>query len=133
MDAERLTGVTAIAVLGVALTALFLGFSWFWMVFVIGYAVVVPIVAVLTGAGDEDDEVDVADGRTGRETASTADRTPDSTVDALDRLRDRYARGELTDEQFERKLDRLLETETLEDAREYAARTDGREAVRERE
>lgn len=133
MDAERLTGVTAIAVLGVALTALFLGFSWFWMVFVIGYAVVVPIVAVLTGAGDEDDEVDVADGRTGRETASTADRTPDSTVDALDRLRDRYARGELTDEQFERKLDRLLETETLEDARDYAARTDGREAVRERE
>lgn len=36
----------------------------------------------------------------------------------LDTLRDRYARGELTEKQFERKVERLLETETLEDGAE---------------
>ncbi len=40
----------------------------------------------------------------------TADEPP------LERLRGRYAAGDLTDEQFERKLERLLDTETLEDA-----------------
>lgn len=46
--------------------------------------------------------------------------------DALAALRERYARGELTDEQFERKLDRLLDTETIE-----AAEDRHREAVEE--
>ncbi|WP_135828456.1 SHOCT domain-containing protein [Halorussus halobius] len=41
---------------------------------------------------------------------------------ALDRLRRRYADGELTDDEFERRLDRLLETETLADAKVH--RTD---------
>ncbi|WP_135828862.1 SHOCT domain-containing protein [Halorussus halobius] len=40
--------------------------------------------------------------------------------DALETLRARYARGELTDEQFERKVERLLETETLEDVEDRA-------------
>jgi len=35
------------------------------------------------------------------------------TMDPVDHLRERYARGELTDSEFERRLDRLLETETL--------------------
>ena len=34
-------------------------------------------------------------------------------VDPVDQLRERYARGELTDGEFERRLDRLLETESL--------------------
>jgi hypothetical protein len=52
--------------------------------------------------------------------------------DALGTLRNRYAQGELTDEQFERKVERLLETETLEDveARKRRARE---ERQRERE
>ena len=37
----------------------------------------------------------------------------------LDRLRDRYLRGELSEEQFEQKLQVLLNTETLEDSRVY--------------
>jgi hypothetical protein len=36
----------------------------------------------------------------------------DEPADPLERLRDRYAAGELTEAEFERKLDRLLETET---------------------
>lgn len=53
--------------------------------------------------------------------ATSAETTTDSwkpdndRQEALETLRERYARGELTDEQFERKVERLLETETLED------------------
>jgi hypothetical protein len=59
-------------------------------------------------------------------TASTArdresDRADDDR-DALETLRDRYARGELSDEQFERKLEALLETETFEAARDRLTR-----------
>ncbi|MFC4448629.1 SHOCT domain-containing protein [Halorussus aquaticus] len=39
---------------------------------------------------------------------------------ALETLRERYARGELTDEQFERKVERLLDTESLEDVEDRA-------------
>ncbi|RYJ15462.1 NADH:ubiquinone oxidoreductase subunit 2 (chain n), partial [Halogeometricum borinquense] len=37
-----------------------------------------------------------------------------SVSDSLNRLRDRYARGDLSDEQFERKLEVLLDTQTPE-------------------
>jgi hypothetical protein len=55
-------------------------------------------------------------------------REPDRRVrDGLARLRDRYAAGELDEDQFERKLETLLETETPEGARSYLDRTsDGR-------
>ena len=39
--------------------------------------------------------------------------------DALATLRERYARGELTDDQFEQKLDNLLEADTPENAAEW--------------
>ncbi len=42
--------------------------------------------------------------------------------DALETLRSRYARGDLTDEQFERKVERLLDTETLENAEDRTER-----------
>ncbi|MDQ2050028.1 SHOCT domain-containing protein [Natronolimnohabitans sp. A-GB9] len=39
--------------------------------------------------------------------------------DALERLRTRYADGELTDSEFERRLEVLLETETVADVERY--------------
>jgi len=45
--------------------------------------------------------------------------TASSTQEGLETLRNRYARGELTEEQFERKVDHLLETETPEDAENW--------------
>ena len=44
-------------------------------------------------------------------------RRPGSTrTEALETLRERYARGELTHEEFERKLEALMETESPEQA-----------------
>ncbi|ELY47269.1 SHOCT domain-containing protein [Natronorubrum sulfidifaciens] len=127
---ENITGVTAMIVTGVWLSLMFSPWGGqLWLpLMLIGYLVVVPLVALLFG--DEQARAEWWDG-TWVEAADTSaeqstDRTADSTrpsrgrQDALETLRDRYAAGEVTDEQFEHKLERLLETETLEDATERA-------------
>lgn len=139
---ENAVGITSMLVLGLGLLALFSGFSYFWLIFVLGFAVVVPIVAMLYG--DEDDVEEWWDddwwggwGWNQKEKRSEPDREAESDEDTasaadtpLETIRRRYARGELTDAQFERKLELLLETETLEDAED---RQRARELVRERE
>jgi uncharacterized membrane protein len=111
---ENATGVLAMLILGAGLTALFLpGLSPvpFWVIFIVGYAVVLPLFAILY-EGDED--TDPSEG--------TPDESP------LETLKRRYANGELSDEEFERRLERLLETEDEARAAEYVGRT--REAER---
>lgn len=121
-------------VTGIWLAAMFTGQSWWLPFLLVGYIVVVPLVALLFG--DEEDRREWWDDWSGEaaetETESTAGDVgvdghagggrPSSVGnrDALETLRDRYAAGELTDEQFERKLERLLATETLEDADAWA-------------
>ena len=107
---NKATAIASLLVLGLGLTALFTGQSWFWLVFVIGFAVVVPIIAILTGESEGS-----VDGPTTDAPESDADAA--SKTDALRILRERYARGELSEEQFEAKLDHLLESETFEDVR----------------
>ena len=126
---ENITGVTAMIVTGVWLSLMFSPWGGqLWLpLMLIGYLVVVPLVALLFG--DEQAQAEWWDGMWVESTDTSAeqstDRTADSTQnvrgrqDALETLRDRYAAGELTDEQFERKLERLLETETLEDAEQW--------------
>ena len=107
---ENAVEITSMLVTGIWLALLFVGpGNWWLAVMLFGYVVVVPTVALLYG--DEEDIEEWVDEYDGEETGQD-DTEPN---DALETLRDRYARGELTDEQFERKLDRLLETETLED------------------
>lgn len=101
---EKSVGVSAMLVLGGGLLALFLGVSWFWAIWVLGFAVVVPILAILLDVEEE----------TWWEAESTESATRERS-DPLQTIRDRYARGELTEEQLERKLEHLLETEQLED------------------
>jgi uncharacterized membrane protein len=119
---NTLVKLVSIAIVGVGLLALFTGQNWFWMVFALGFAVLVPIVKLVS------DEFDVGVG-TNRSGGTESERTtPESKQDELDTLRDRYARGELTEAEFERKVETLLETETLEGARERVDRVgDGRE------
>lgn len=119
--------IASTLVVGLGLAALFLGVSNFWLVFVLGFVVFVPLVALLFGDESDRDEwwddmwgEDWFDDWWGSSTKDDADSErkdapEDGSEDSLSIVRRRYARGELTDAQFERKLERLLETETLED------------------
>jgi hypothetical protein len=77
------------------------------------------------GTTQTDTEVDGPVGDEQREITmdEPRDRDDDSAPDSLATLRDRYATGELTDEQFEHKVDQLLQTETPEKAAEWRERT----------
>ncbi len=110
---ENATGITSTVVTGTWLAMLFLfpDQNWWLAALLFGYVVVVPVVALLFDDERESEWWDEWDGNS---------QTEESTRDALETLRERYAAGELTDEQFERKLDRLLETETVESAAEHA-------------
>jgi uncharacterized membrane protein len=129
------SGIAATTVTGTWLAALLLNFDW-WLGFMLfGYIVIIPVVSMLFDEEEaEESESEEYDpdplwGRRGE--AAERDEATADTADALERLRTRYANGDLTDEQFERKLDRLLETETPEDAAEWAQRD--RPAARERD
>ena len=125
------TEIASTVVTGVWLAALFLEFDW-WLPFMLfGYVVIVPVVSLLFD-DEETEPVAGSEGRLGEAAGTeTADRSAgvdsgdpngtlrEGTAAAIDRLRTRYAEGDLTDEQFERKLDELLETETPEDAAEW--------------
>lgn len=142
---ENATGIVSTLVTGIWLAALFTGQDWWLAALLFGYVVLVPLTALLFGDEADIDEwwdeevkgLDPLDTSTADETGGSAPSDPD-TRDALATLRDRYARGDLTDEQFERKLDRLLESESLEDVedrrrRERREGREGREATRGRE
>lgn len=126
-DENAFVQLTALLVLGVGLVSLFLGYGWFWMVFAVGFAVVVPLVKLVTEQlGVADDST--PDARRDPQRDRLDSDAPRAKRDALDELRSRYASGELSDEEFERKVERLLETETLEGARDHVAGgTDARE------
>jgi uncharacterized membrane protein len=107
-EKKRLLAVLSVLTFG--LTAFFAVVGLGFLVpttFVLGFFVVVPLVALLGDAlpivESETDGVEV-------------DRRPVAD-DPVDRLRERYAEGELTDAEFERRLERLLETENAEATR----------------
>lgn len=115
---EKLEESIATLTLGVGLLALFYGVENWWLVFVVGWLVLTPLADIFLD-GDTADPTPGVDGEpTDQHEAET------DAGDALDTLRDRYARGELTEAEFERKVERLLETETVADARERVG--DGR-------
>ncbi|MFC5278483.1 SHOCT domain-containing protein [Halorubrum rubrum] len=133
---ENATEIASTVVTGVWLAALLLEFEWWLPLMLFGYVVVVPVVSVLFDEEEEEETDESAEsgpeGRTARENtqARKTDHTEDAgegNADAIDRLRTRYAEGDLTDEQFERKLDKLLETETPEDAAEWRERKQERD------
>jgi uncharacterized membrane protein len=121
---DNATELASLAVTGVWLVALLTGQEWWLVALLVGYVVVVPLVELLYG--DEDDEEDIEDADP-TPSSDTSDETP------LERLRRRYAEGKLTDDQFERKLERLLETETLADIEDGAGVRQERERQHETE
>lgn len=81
---------------------------------IVGWLIVAPVLAILTYYEDDDPAVDAEDD------------------DPVATVRERYARGELTEEEFERRLDRLLETETSGAGEPAQGRQTERAEIRER-
>jgi len=80
--------------------------SLFWLVFVIGFVAVLPAATKLA-EWYESRSTDVDE---------TEPEDDDEQASALATLRDRYASGEIDETEFERRVERLLETESVADA-----------------
>ena len=106
-------GVTTGLILTVAFGLLALGVPWFWVVFPVGFAGLLPVAMGLTKWYEQR--------QTGHRT-SGSESTTTAEEEALETLRNRYARGEIDETEFERRLEALLETESVDDAEDYAAR-----------
>jgi len=112
-------GLTVALIFAVAFGGLALDVAYWWVAFPVGFGGVLPAAVALARRrwGDEqagDEQAD--DERTAsRESAGTTDDAPDPEA-ALQTLRERYAAGEIDEVTFERRVDRLLETETIADA-----------------
>ena len=111
-------GATTGLVLAVAFGLLALGVSWFWVVFPVGFAGLLPVAMGVTKWYERRQ----ADPRT-----PTSESTTTAEEEALETLRNRYARGEIDEAEFERRVEVLLETESVDDAEAYAAREKLRE------
>lgn len=109
--------------------------------FAAGFGVVAALAGAVVGAVRGPRETSSESGQrtestlgTGEEGQSIVQDNPKGTeTDPLETLRQRYARGELSDDVFEQKLAALLETEVPEDARRRAQRADETPADRELE
>jgi uncharacterized membrane protein len=142
---NNITEIVTLLVTATWLSLLFLGPGNLWLVvLIVGYAAVIPLVETLFGDEAEDEDAGVVeDAWSWDEESDESTTTDDAKPDPLDELRRRYAQGELTDQQFERKVERLLETETIEDvedAYDHPTRTESdtgrspnRSSERERE
>ncbi|WP_146417989.1 SHOCT domain-containing protein [Haloarcula hispanica] len=107
----KLVATIAILSLGIAMLAGVAGFGGpiASMSIILGWFILAPLVALL-GSKLPMIESPAAEPDSDKTEMTT---TSEPTVDPVDQLRERYARGELTDSEFERRLDRLLETEAL--------------------
>jgi uncharacterized membrane protein len=115
---ENVVGIVSALVTAIWMGAMFTGQDWWLAALLIGYIAVVPITAKLFG--DEEDQEEWLP-RDADDSESQDEETP------LETLRRRYAEGELSEEQFERKLDQLLSTETIEDVEDERERAVERE------
>jgi uncharacterized membrane protein len=105
-------GVVTFLTLAVAFGLLALDVSYFWIAFPIGFGGGFPLAAGLVRwyESTKDDE-----------SAAHEDEQDRALAD----LRERYARGELTDAEFETRVERLLETESVADAKAATDRERG--------
>jgi uncharacterized membrane protein len=92
------SGAITALTLSLAFGLLALGVESFWMVFVVGFGVVLPTaLGVVAHVWPEEG------GSADSSPAGGDSRTP------VEELKMRYARGELTDEEFERQLELVME------------------------
>ena len=116
---QAVAGVVTALVLTVAFGLMFAGVPYFWVAFVVGFGGVLPLAVALT--------------RLYETRAEPAEPAESERSDALSTLRDRYARGDIDEAEFERRVEALLETEREADAAAYAERIRERERERDAE
>jgi uncharacterized membrane protein len=103
---EELIGLIAVLTLPLGILAfLTLGLQAALVVFVVGWLALVPGLGVLRGWLGEEHPAEAAGAGTEPGTGSTAETDP------LETLRERYARGEIDEREFERRLEDLIGTE----------------------
>lgn len=110
------SGVVSGLTLAVAFGLLALGVESFWVTFVVGFGFVLPVsIGGVAWLYPEDGQTDtVLDDSNTRQTTGT--RTDTGTADsddepAVEALRLRFARGELSEAEFERRVQLLQDTE----------------------
>ena len=112
---EDLVGLVAVATLPLGILAfVFAGWQLGVAVFVVGWLLLVPVFGIVTELRESRTE------SIGDEPSAT------STTDPLETLRERYARGEIGESEFERRVDALLETDPDESASRVTDRDEGR-------
>ncbi|ELZ10877.1 hypothetical protein C479_08698 [Halovivax asiaticus JCM 14624] len=103
---EALIPVIAVATLPIGTLALiFLDSSIGLAIFIVGWFLLVPLLGVLSGLSDEDFDI---------ERGERTDDVASKRQDPLETLRERYARGEIDEAEFERRVDDLLDTDPTE-------------------
>ncbi|WP_115863495.1 SHOCT domain-containing protein [Halorussus litoreus] len=111
-EKKRLVGILSVLTFGLTALAAVLSLEFLVpVIFVFGFFLVVPLVALLG------DSLPIVESEGDDSRVETVKSSGD---DPVEQLRERYARGDLTDEEFERRLERLLETEDTDvgDSRE---------------
>jgi uncharacterized membrane protein len=121
---ESLTGVIAVGTLGVGVLSAVLGYGGLTaLIFVVGWLLLLPLAGVLA----ENTAVQSFVGRSfgGRERASDSEAVEDDEA-ALKALKERYARGEIDEAEFEHRTALLLENESIDDVRDRVDREPAR-------
>jgi uncharacterized membrane protein len=105
---DNITQVTSTIITGVWLVALFTGQSWWLSFMLFGYIIVVPLTALIFGDEQDIDEWWDSDIDIDNEDEKEQEKP-------IKKLKNRYVNGEISEDQFDRKLQKLIETENVED------------------
>jgi uncharacterized membrane protein len=117
-------GVVTTVVLAVAFIGLAVGFPWFWVAFPVGFGGLLPLAIGIVKWWEEQQQT--------RTSGIPDDMDASSPERELSILREHYARGEIDEDEFETRLERLLNTESISDAAQYADRERDQERETER-
>lgn len=105
--------VVSMVTLALGFSLLALNVSSFWVVFPIGFGAVLPI------AMNVAEDYEERNGEDSKESEEESNRKEN----ALEELKRKFVDDEISEEEFERRVEKLVGTETVKDAKEYVERS----------